>query len=207
MKKIKKFIITTVAALVLMLPLTPAAAPVASAEEIGGTIETILNYFNYDMTPEGIKQLLDDIQNGGIGSIIGLLGFDVTDIIAEIQEYFNAFESELTTKPPETEPSTTEEPTTEAPPTTQPPQPSYQYQPPVTVIPTAPPETTTYSYIPPEQIYTEAPSTVPFTPEVDDTKIIEDDVKPFSTAIGIVLLLAASVGVFIIVIALKKNRI
>ncbi len=206
MKKIKNFIIAVVAACMLIMPFAPTFAPVASAEEIGGTIEAILNYFNYDLTPEGIQKLLDDIQNGGIGSIIGLLGFDLGDIITEIQEYLNAFESEITTKPPETEPSTTEEPTTEAP-TTKPPQPSYQYTPPVTVAPTVPQETTTYSFIPPEQIYTEAPSTVPFTPEVDDTKIIENDVSPFSTAIGIVLLLAASVGVFIIVIALKKNRI
>lgn len=206
MKRVKKFIIVAVAALVLMLPLAPAMAPMASAEDIGTDISTILNYFGYDLTAEGMQKLLDDLQNGGIGSIIGLLGFDVSDIISELQEYFNAFESEITTKPPETEPSTTEEPTTEAP-TTRPPEPSYQYTPPVTVTPTVPQETTTYSFIPPEQIYTEAPSTVPFTPEVDDTKIIDDDIKPFSTAIGIVLLLAASVGVFIIVIALKKNRI
>ena len=206
MKRIKKFIIVAVAALVLMLPLAPAMAPVASAEDIGTDISTILNYFGYDLTAEGMQKLLDDLQNGGIGSIIGLLGFDVSDIISELQEYFNAFESEITTKPPETEPSTTEEPTTEAP-TTRPPEPSYQYTPPVTVTPTVPQETTTYSFIPPEQNYTEAPSTVPFTPEVDDTKIIDDDIKPISTAIGIVLLLAASVGVFIIVIALKKNRI
>lgn len=205
MKRVKKFIIVAVAALVLMLPLAPAMAPVASAEDIGTDISTILNYFGYDLTAEGMQKLLDDLQNGGISSIIGLLGFDLGDILAEIQDYLNAFESEITTKPPETEPSTTEEPTTEAP-TTRPPEPSYQYTPPVTVAPTVPQETTTYSFIPPE-IYTEAPSTVPFTPEVDDTKIIDDDIKPISTAIGIVLLLAASVGVFIIVIALKKNRI
>ncbi|MBQ3537388.1 MAG: hypothetical protein IJA39_02315 [Clostridia bacterium] len=206
MERIKKFIITTVAALVLMLPLTPAVAPVASAEEIADTIEAILNYAGYDMTQEGLQKLLDDLQEGGFTSILKLFDIDLSDIIAEIQDYLNAFESEITTKPPETEPSTTEEPTTEAP-TTRPPEPSYQYTPPVTVAPTVPQETTTYSFIPPEQIYTEAPSTVPFTPEVDDTKIIDDDIKPFSTAIGIVLLLAASVGVFIIVIALKKNRI
>lgn len=206
MERIKKFIITTVAALVLMLPLTPAVAPVASAEEIADTIEAILNYAGYDMTQEGLQKLLDDLQEGGFTSILKLFDIDLSDIIAEIQDYLNAFESEITTKPPETEPSTTEEPTTEAP-TTRPPEPSYQYTPPVTVAPTVPQETTTYSFIPPEQIYTEAPSTVPFTPEVDDTKIIDDDIKPISTAIGIVLLLAASVGVFIIVIALKKNRI
>jgi hypothetical protein len=117
---------------------------------------------------------------------------------------------ETTTAEPET---TTEEPTTEAP-TTQAPPPVYTPTYPSYTYPTLPPttqppvETTTFQFIPPEQIYTEAFTTTVFKPIVeDDISSIKDDTNPIKTAIGVLLLVGSGIGVIIVVLALKRNRI
>jgi hypothetical protein len=103
--------------------------------------------------------------------------------------------------------TTTEAPTTSAPPPVYAPTyPSYTY--PTLPPSTAPVETTTFQFIPPEQIYTEAFTTTVFKPIVeDDVSSIKDDTNPIKTAIGVLLLVGSGIGVIIVVLALKRNRI
>lgn len=209
MKNFKKIFASLLVSCMLILPF----AATVSAEGMLTDITDIIQYFGYDLTQEGITKMINDIQSGGLGGIIELIGGG--DIMDALQDYMNAFESELTTRPQETttaEETTTqaEEPVTEAP--TQPPvvYPSYQYTPPATSAPTTtlPPETTTFEYIPPEQIYTEAFTTTVFNPivqENDPAKTEEN--SPLKTTLGVLLLLGSGVGVIVVVVALKKNKI
>ncbi len=208
MKKFRKIFASLLISCMLVLPF----AATASAEGMLSDITDIIQYFGYDLTQEGITKMINDIQNGGLGGIIELIGGG--DIMKELQEYMNAFESELTTRPQETttqeESTTAEEPKTEAP--TQPPvvYPSYQYTPPATVTPatTLPPETTTFEYIPPEQIYTEAFTTTVFNPIVQENDPAKtEESSPLKTGLGVLLLLGSGVGVIVVVVALKKNKI
>ena len=209
MKNFKKIFASLLVSCMLILPF----AATVSAEGILTDITDIIQYFGYDLTQEGIAKMINDIQNGGIGGIVELIGGG--DIMDALQDYMNAFESELTTRPQETttaEETTTqaEEPVTEAP--TQPPvvYPSYQYTPPATSAPTTtlPPETTTFEYIPPEQIYTEAFTTTVFNPIVQENDPAKtEESSPLKTTLGVLLLLGSGVGVIVVVVALKKNKI
>ena len=149
---------------------------------------------------------------------MNLLGIDIADILDTLEEFLGSMEMPTTRPPETTEPTTqeptTEEPTTEEPATTPPPiytptyptYPSYTPSYPATTLP--PVETTTFQFIPPEQIYTEAYTTTVFSPIVEDNiDDIDSDVSPVKTALGVVLLLASGVGVIIVVLALKRNRI
>ena len=107
-----------------------------------------------------------------------------------------------TTEATTTEAPTTVPPTTSAP-TTAPTYPSYTYAPTTTL----PVETTTFQFIPPEQVYTEAFTTTVFKPVVEDDLSLADDTNPIKTAIGVLLLLGSGIGVIIVVLALKRNRI
>lgn len=209
MKNFKKIFASLLVSCMLVLPF----AATVSAEGMLTDITDIIQYFGYDLTQEGITKMINDIQNGGLGGIIELIGGG--DIMDALQDYMNAFESELTTKPQETttaEETTTqaEEPVIEAP--TQPPvvYPSYQYTPPATSAPTTtlPPETTTFEYIPPEQIYTEAFTTTVFNPIVQENDPAKtEESSPLKTTLGVLLLLGSGVGVIVVVVALKKNKI
>ncbi len=208
MKKFKKLFAAVLVSCMLLIPL----AATASAQDILSTINNIAQYFDVDLsTPEGIRSAIEKIQNGLLGDVFNSWGGG--DIIDILQDYLNAFESEITTRPQETtteeESTTEEEPTTEAP-TQAPVYPSYQYTPPATAAPatTAAPETTTFEYIPPEQIYTEAFTTTVFNPIVQETPQIEpDDSSPLKTGLGVLLLVGSGVGVIVVVVALKKNKI
>ncbi len=211
MKHIKKITATLLAAFVFVLPMS---ATVFAADLINpDNISAIGQMFGIDFSdPQSIQNAIDKIQTGGLsGLVTGVFGIDINDLLDELKEYLFAFESE--TKPQETttEEPTTEEPTTEAP-TTQPPvtAPTYpSYTPPTYAPPTTiPPETTTFQYIPPEQIYTEAYTTTVFKPVVEDNiDSVDSDVNPLKTALGIVLLLGSGIGVIVVVLALKRNRI
>lgn len=207
MKKFKKLFAAVLVSCMLLIPL----AATASAQDILSDVSNLLQYYGYDLSSEGIRKMISDLQSGGLGGIIELIGGG--DIMDVLQDYLNAFESEITTRPQETtteeESTTEEEPTTEAP-TQAPVYPSYQYTPPATVAPatTAAPETTTFEYIPPEQIYTEAFTTTVFNPIVQETPQIEpDDSSPLKTGLGVLLLVGSGVGVIVVVVALKKNKI
>ena len=212
MTKFKKLIVAVLLSCMLIVPM----AVTASAEDLidPDNINGIAKYFGIDLSdPESIQKALDEIKEGGLSGILRLLGVDIADILETLEEYLGAMEIP-TTAPQETttkEEPTTEEPTTEAP-TTRPPvytptYPSYT-QPSYTPPTTLPPETTTSEFIPPEQIYTEAYTTTVFKPVVeDDVSSIGGDVNPVKTAIGVVLLLGSGIGVIVVVLALKRNRI
>ncbi len=209
MKHIKKLTATLLAAFILMLPL--AVTSFAADFFTKDNLSAVAQMFGIDFSdPESIQNAIDEIQNGGLSGLIGVFGFDINDILNELKEYLFAFESETTTAQATTEEPTTAEPTTEAP-TTAPPTtaPSYQYTPPATTPTVAQPvETTTFQYIPPEQIYTEPYTTTVFQPVIeDDENSFGSDVNPLKTALGIVLLLGSGVGVIVVVLALKRNRI
>lgn len=204
--------------LISCLLLVPFAGTAQAADLIDpDNINSILSFFNIDTSdPESIQKAIDEIREGGLSGIMSILGIDVSEILDELQSYLGAMTpsttkpQETTTEEPTTEEPATEEPTTEEP-TTRPPvyvpttYPSY-------VTPTTQPpvqsETTTFQFIPPEQIYTEAFTTTVFNPIVeDDISSIKDDTNPIKTAIGVLLLLGSGIGVVIVVLALKRNRI
>lgn len=219
MRKIKKIVVAVLISCMLIMPLTVSVSATGFADLFSKDgIGALLGTFGIDINdPESIRKAIDELQNGGLGALVGLLGVDLNDLLSELQKYLFAFESETTpptTEEPTTEEPTTEEPTTEAPTTSAPPPtysptPSYQYTPPTyTPATTLPPETTTFTYIPPEQIYTEAYTTTVFKPVVeDDATTLPDDTSPVKTAIGVILLLGSGIGVIVVVLALKRNRI
>ena len=214
MKNLKKIIIAVMLSCLLLLPTaaTVSAADMFNKDNISG----VLQQFGIDLSdPESIQGAIDEIRNGGLSGILNLLGIDVSEILDELQKYLTSMEvptqAETTTEEEETtaeEEPTTEEPTTSAP-VTNPTYPSYNYTPP-TYIPatTLPPETTTFEFIPPEQIYTQAYTTTVFQPVVeDDLSSLKDDTNPVKTALGVILLLGSGIGVIVVVLALKRNRI
>lgn len=213
MTKIKKIIVALLVSCTLLMPMavTASATDLVDPDNING----IAKYFGIDLSdPESIQNAIDEIREGGLSVILNLLGIDIADILESLEEFLGSMElpttapEETTTEEePTTEEPTTEEPTT-APPVYTPVYPSYQYTPPTSVPTTLPPETTTFAFIPPEQIYTEAYTTTVFKPIVEDNDTsIDSDVNPVKTAIGVVLLLASGIGVIIVVLALKRNRI
>lgn len=212
MTKFKKIISAILLSCMLLIPVS--AAVTASATD---GINAVFQLMGIDLSdPESIQKAIDELKNNGLPAIAGLFGVDLSDIMDELSKYLQV--QVPTTAPVETttqeetteEESTTEEPTTEEPTTRKPvytPPPTYSpptYTPPATL----PPETTTFTYIPPEQIYTEAFTTTVFNPVIeDDTSAIKDDTNPIKTALGVILLVGSGVGVIVVVLALKRNRI
>ena len=217
MKTFRKIVLTMLVSCLLIVPFmgTAQAADLLNPDNIN----SIFSFFGIDTSnPESIQDAIDKIQNEGLSGIMGILGLDVSEILDELQSYLGAMTpsttkpQETTTEPETTEPeTTTEEPATEAPTTAPyiptPTYPSYNYNPtPSTTLPPA--ETTTFQFIAPEQIYTEAFTTTVFKPVVeDDISSMKDDTNPIKTAIGVLLLLGSGIGVIIVVLALKRNRI
>lgn len=216
MKNFKKILITVMISCLLLIPTvsTVSAADMFNSDNISA----VLQQFGLDLSnPESIQDIINQIREGGLSGILNLMGIDISEILDELQKYLISFElptraEETTTEEEETtteeEESTTEEPTTSAPVYT-PTYPSYNYTPPTyTPATTLPEETTTFQFIPPEQIYTEAFTTTVFQPVVeDDIGSIQNDTNPVKTAIGVILLLASGIGVIVVVLALKRNRI
>ena len=218
MKTFRKIVLIILIFCFLVVPFmgTAQAADLLNPDNFN----SIFSFFGIDTSnPESIQDAIDRIENEGLSGVMGILGLDVSEILDELQSYLGAMVPS-TTKPQETttlqettEPeATTEEPATEAPTTTPPPvyvpttSPSYYYPTPSTTLPPA--ETTTFQFIPPEQIYTEAFTTTVFQPIVeDDISSVKDDTNPIKTAIGVLLLLGSGIGVIIVVLALKRNRI
>lgn len=191
-------------------------ASTASAQDLvdPDNINSILEYFNIDIDfsdPESIQSAIDKFTSGGLDGILKILGIDISDILDELSKYLTQMDM-VTTAPATTEPATTE-PTTEAPtteaPTTSAPiyTPTYPSYTVPTTQPTTQVETTTFQFIPPEQVYTEAYTTTVFQPVVEDDVNLKDDTNPVQTGIGVILLLGSGVGVVIVVLALKRNRI
>ncbi len=217
MKAFKKIILTMLVSCLLFVPFVSTANAEALADP--DNIKSVLEFFGINLDdPDSIQDAIDEIREGGLSGILNILGINVADILDELEKYLGAMTpptlptlpQETTTEEPET---TTEEATTEAPTTSAPPPvytptyPSYTYPtlPPTTLPPA---ETTTFQFIPPEQIYTEAFTTTVFKPIVeDDVSSIKDDTNPIKTAIGVLLLLGSGIGVIIVVLALKRNRI
>ncbi len=217
MTKVKKIV---VAILVSCMLLVPMAATASAADLIDpDNINAIAKYFGIDLSdPESIQKTIDQIKNGGLSGLMGLFGVDIAGILETLEEYLDFAQISVpTTEAPETttqEEPTTEEPATQAPttevPTTLPPVYTPSYTQPTYTSPatTLPPETTTFQFIPPEQIYTEAYTTTVFQPIVDDNiNSVDSDVSPVKTAIGVILLLGSGIGVIVVVLALKRNRI
>lgn len=208
MKKFRNLLAAVIISCMLVLPtaITASAADLVDPDNISAMLEMILGSDVDLSNPDSIREAISKITSGGFGGIIDFIGGG--DILDVLNDYLNAFESELTTKAPET---TTAEPTTPEPTTSpRPTYPSYNSTP---TAPTAPPsttqpaETTTFQYIPPEQIYTEPYTTTVFNPIVQDNGQTGSDTSPLATGVGILLLLGSSVGVLVVVVALKKNRI
>ncbi len=222
MKVLKRIVLATLAACLLIVPFVGTASAVSLVDP--ENINSIMEYFGIDANdPNSVQGAIDEIREGGLSAILNILGIDVADILDELESYLGAMSppsiipQETTTVPETTtEQETTTEPETTAPPTTLPPTtvppvytptyPSYNYVP-STQAPTLPPETTTFQFIPPEQIYTEAITTTVFKPIVEDDVSLSDDTNPFKTAIGVLLLLGSGIGVIFVVLALKRNRI
>ena len=218
MKAFKKIVITALISCLLLVPLAGTAQATALFDP--DNMNSILSFFGIDTSdPESIQNALDEIKEGGLSGIMNILGINVADIIDELEKFLGdmtpptlpTLPQETTTEEPET---TTEEATTEAPTTAAPPPPVYTPTYPSYTYPTMPPttlppaETTTFQFIPPEQIYTEAFTTTVFKPIVEDNvSSVKDDTNPIKTAIGVLLLLGSGIGVIIVVLALKRNRI
>lgn len=217
MKVLKKVILAMLLSCMLVVPFLGTAGATGIIDP--ANINSIMDYFGIDANdPNSVQGAIDEIQNGGLSSIMSILGINVADIIDELEAYMDAMSipsilpQQSTTEPE----ATTEETTTEAETTTQMPTtaphvytttyPSYSYVP-STVPSTAAPETTTFQFIPPEQVYTEAITTTVFKPVVEDDISLRDDTNPVKTAIGVLLLLGSGIGVIIVVLALKRNRI
>ena len=189
-------------------------ASTASAQDLvdPDNINSIAKYFGIDLSdPESINKAINDLRENGLSGLMSLLGIDVSDILDELQKYMIQMDM-VTTAPATTEPTTeeptTEEPTTEAPTTSAPIYaPTYPSYTAPTTQPTTQIETTTFQFIPPEQVYTEAYTTTVFQPVVEDDVNLKDDTNPVKTGIGAILLLGSGVGVVIVVLALKRNRI
>lgn len=213
MKNFRKLIAAVMVSCLLMIPTVSAvsAADMFNSENISA----VLQQFGIDLSdPESIQETINQIRDGGLSGILNFLGIDVSEILDELQKYLSAMEmptSEETTT--EEEPTTLEEePTTEVPTTSAPvytpTYPSYNYTTPTyTPATTLPEETTTFEYIPPEPVYTEAFTTTVFQPVVEDDISSINDANPVKTAIGVILLLASGIGVIVVVITLKRNRI
>lgn len=216
MKAFKKIVLSVLISCLLLVPLTGTAQATALFDP--DNISSILSFFGIDTSnPESIQDAIDEIREGGLSGIMSILGINVADILDELEKYLSDMTPPTLPRPQETttaeSETTTEEPTTEAPTTQAPPPvytptyPSYTYPavPPTTLPPV---ETTTFQFIPPEQVYTEAFTTTVFKPIVeDDVSSIKDDTNPIKTAIGVLLLLGSGIGVIIVVLALKRNRI
>lgn len=207
MKKAVKFISVIVLSCMLLVPMTSAvyAADFFNKDNLSAVFQMI----GVDLSdPESIQNAINSLREGGFSSIIGLFGFDISNIVEELQDYLFAFETNPTT----TEEPTTEEETTTEEPTEEPTHnyPSYEYTPPTyTPQVTLPEETTTLEIVNPPQIYTE-----PYTTAAAFNPVIEDDpsvdsapTNPIKTAIGIILLVCSGIGVIVVVVALKRNRI
>lgn len=213
MKVIKKLVISAIICCLMLLPLasTASAQDLANPDNWNALFEMIGVDIN---DPESIKAAIDKIQNGGIGAIGQLFGFDISEILGELQEYLFMFESETTTKP--TEPPTTEPPATEPPIYVQPTYPQYTQpvqptEPPSYEYATTAPSTTeppSYEAIYPDTIYTEPYTTTPFNAVIDDDASQADStINPLKTGLGVVLLVLSGVGVIVVIVALKRNRI
>ncbi len=212
MKTLKKLVLAVLTCAVLVMPFASTASAAALFDP--DNINSIAQYFGIDLSdPESINKAINDLRENGLSGVLGILGIDLTDILDELSKYLVDMEM-VTTAPATTEEPTTEEPTTEEPtteePTTAPPvyvpstYPSYTVP---TTQPTTQAVTTTFQFIPPEQVYTEAYTTTVFQPVVEDDVNITDDTNPIKTAIGVLLLLGSGIGVVIVVLALKRNRI
>lgn len=206
MRKIKKFVIAIVLACMLLVP----TASVASAEDLANPDNwtAFFEMIEIDINdPQSIKNIIKEIQEGGLSAAIGFLGLDISDILDELYSFLGAFESETTTRAPE---PTTEPPTT-APPVTEPP--TYEiptYNPtPQEPIYTQPVETLPPETVPPVQIYTEPYTTAAtFNPVVqDDLSVDSTPESPAKTALGFILLAGSGIGVIVVVLALKRNKI
>ena len=210
MKTLKKIVLAVVMCAMLVMPF----ASTASAQDLvdPDNINSIAKYFGIDLSdPESINKAINDLRENGLSGLMSLLGIDVSDILDELQKYMIQMDM-VTTAPATTEPTTeeptTEEPTTEAPTTSAPIYaPTYPSYTAPTTQPTTQIETTTFQFIPPEQVYTEAYTTTVFQPVVEDDVNLKDDTNPVKTGIGAILLLGSGVGVVIVVLALKRNRI
>ena len=217
MKIFKKIVLAMLVSCMLVVPLAGTASATGLIDP--ANINSIMDYFGIDANdPNSVQGAINQIQDGGLSAIMSILGIDVSEILDELQAYLGAMSPTVTlpqmTTAPETtteQETTTEAETTTSAPVTQAPvyttvYPSYSYTP-TTEAATLPPETTTFQFIPPEQIYTEAITTAVFKPVVEDDVTIADDTNPFKTAIGVLLLLGSGIGVIIVVLALKRNRI
>ena len=211
MKTLKKVLLAVLISCMLVMPFASSASAADLIDP--DNINALTKYFGVDLSdPASIQKVIDQIKNGGLSAALNLLGIDISEILAELETYLSAMEipttQPVTTTEPETttEEATTEEPTTV--PTTVAPTytaPSYNYTPQPVV--TTQPETTTFQFIPPEQVYTEAFTTTIFNPVVEDDNYTSGSENPIKTAIGVLLLLGSGVGVVIVVLALKRNRI
>ena len=210
MKTLKKIVLAVVMCAMLVMPFASTASAQALVDP--DNINSIAKYFGIDLSdPESINKAINDLRENGLSGLMSLLGIDVSDILDELQKYMIQMDM-VTTAPATTEPTTeeptTEEPTTEAPTTSAPIYaPTYPSYTAPTTQPTTLPETTTFQFIPPEQVYTEAYTTPVFQPVVEDDVNLKDDTNPVKTGIGAILLLGSGVGVVIVVLALKRNRI
>ena len=206
MKALKKIVLAMLISCMLVMPFASSAHATDLIDP--DNINSIAKYFGIDLSdPSSIQNLITQLQDGGLSGLLSLLGINISEILDELQSYLGAMEIP-TTQPPTTEEPTTEEPTTEEPTTAAPVYttvaPTYNYTP---VVTTTQPETTTFQFIPPEQIYTEAFTTTVFQPVVEDNTSSLNDANPIKTAIGVLLLLGSGIGVIIVVLALKRNRI
>ena len=208
MKTLKKIVLAVVMCAMLLMPF----ASTASAQDLvdPDNINSFAKYFGVDLSdPESINNAINNIKDGGISGLMSIHGIDPSNILDELQKYL--FQMDMVTTAPATTEPTTEEPTTEAPtteaPTTSAPVYVPTTYPSYTVPSTTQPETTTFQFIPPEQIYTEAYTTTVFQPVVEDDLNLKDDTNPVKTGIGAILLLGSGIGVVIVVLALKRNRI
>ncbi len=116
MKVLKKIILSALMCTVLLIPFASTASATDTVDP--ENVESILNYFNIDTNdPESIQRAIDEIKNGGLSGVFGILGFDTSDILNELSGYLGAMPEIQTTASAETttEEVTTEEETTEEP--------------------------------------------------------------------------------------------
>lgn len=206
MKKVKKIVVSLLISCMLLLPMATTASAEALADP--DAWKATLAMFGIDLDdPESVQKAIDEFKNGGLTGVLKLLGVDLTEMIEELEDFLFAFETETTTK---TQPTTTEPPTTQPPTTQRPTYPTYTPQ-----TPTAPPiytepEPTTEE---PEITYeVDIYTTEPYSESADfvineNTEKNPTSDNPIKTAIGIILLIGSGVGVIVVIVALKRNKI
>ena len=88
MKVFKKIVISVFVSCLLIVPFMGTAQATDLVDP--NNIDSIMGYFDIDQNdPESIQAAIDEIKNGGLSGMLGLLGIDISTILDELTGYLN----------------------------------------------------------------------------------------------------------------------